>query len=95
MNSKRITRSRSERMVAGVAGGLAAYFGVDPLFIRIAFVVLGLMNGFGALLYLVLWLIVPNEDSLATGSSTVQEAVGEMRAYVDSLVEQVRGVFQR
>ncbi len=95
MNSKRITRSRGERMIAGVAGGLATYFGIDPLFLRIGFVVLSLINGFGVLLYIVLWLIVPNEDSLATGSSTVQEAFAEMRAYLDALVERVRGVLQR
>jgi phage shock protein C len=95
MEKKRITRSRSDRMVAGVAGGLAAYFGVDPLFIRIAFVVLALINGVGALLYLALWLIVPNEGSLSTGSAVLQEAVAEMQAYVEDLLARVRSAFQR
>lgn len=95
METKRITRSRSERMVAGVAGGLAAYFGIDPMIVRIVFIVLALINGFGAVLYLALWLIVPNEGSLAEGRSTVTEAVDEMRAYLENLIAQIRGVFTR
>lgn len=95
METKRITRSRSDRMLAGVAGGLAAYFGIDPIFLRIGFIVLTLLNGFGALLYLALWLIVPNEGSLSEGRSTVHEAVAEMRTAVEELVARVRGVFSR
>lgn len=95
METKRIIRSRSDRMIAGVAGGLAAYFGVDPLFIRIGFLVLALINGLGALLYFALWLIVPNEGSLTEGRSTVQDAVAEMQAYVEGLVAQIRSAFQR
>lgn len=63
MNGKRMTRSRGDRLIAGVASGLAAYFGIDPLFVRIGFVILSLFNGMGVILYLALWLIVPNEDS--------------------------------
>lgn len=96
MDTKRITRSRVDRTIAGVAGGLAAYFGIDPLFIRIAFVVLALLNGFGAILYLVLWLIVPNEGSpTIEGRSTVQEAVAEMSTMLDELVARVRSAFTR
>jgi phage shock protein C len=95
METKRITRSRSDRVIAGVAGGLAAYFGVDPLFIRVGLIVLTLFNGLGALLYFALWLIVPNEGSLLEGRSTVQEAVAEMQAYVETLIAQIRAVFQR
>lgn len=95
METKRITRSRSQRMIAGVAGGLAAYFNIDPIFVRIAFVVLTLINGIGAILYLVLWLIVPNEGSLAEGRSTVQEAVEEMRAMADEMASRVRSAFSR
>ncbi len=95
MNTTRITRSRTDRMVAGVAAGLAAAFGIDPIFVRIGFIVLGLLNGVGLILYLALWLIVPNEGSTATGRSTVQEAVTEMQAYVEELIARVRGAFQR
>lgn len=92
---KRITRSRSDRMIAGVAGGLAAYFGIDPLFIRVGLILLALLNGFGAFLYFALWLIVPNAGSLTEGRGTVQEAVAEMQAYVETVVAQIRSAFQR
>lgn len=95
METKRITRSRSDRMIAGVAGGLAAYFGIDPIFVRIGFLVLALINGFGGLLYFVLWLIVPNEGSPVEGRSTVQEAVAEMRVAIDELVARVRAILAR
>ena len=95
METKRITRSRTDRYVAGVAGGLAAYFGIDPLFIRIGLIILTLLNGFGAVLYLALWLIVPNEGSLVEGRSTVQEAIGEMQTMVEELLARVRAAFSR
>lgn len=95
MDTKRITRSRTDRTIAGVAGGLANYFGIDPLFVRIAFVVLALINGLGAILYLVLWLIIPNEGSPIEGRSTVQEAVAEMSTMLDELIARVRGAFTR
>lgn len=95
MDTRRITRSRDERIIAGVAGGLAAYFGIDPLFIRIGFIVLALFNGIGIMLYLALWLIVPNANSLSEGRATVQEAIVEMQAFVGELIARVRGAFQR
>ena len=95
METKRITRSRSDRMIAGVAGGLAAYFGIDPVYIRVGLVVLSFLNGIGLILYLALWLIVPNEGSLSAGRSNVQEAVDEMQAYVERLLAQVRSALGR
>jgi phage shock protein C len=94
METKRLYRSRQERMVAGVAGGIAAYLGVDPLFVRLALVVLALLNGFGLLLYLALWLLVPNEDSLAGDArEQVRENAGEMRASAEELAQRVRNMF--
>ena len=49
--------------MAGVAGGLGAYFGIDAVIVRIAFVVLTFMGGAGPFLYLIGWLVLPREDS--------------------------------
>lgn len=59
---KRLYRSRDERMIGGVAGGIAEYFEVDPTLVRIIFVLL-LLPGFfpGILLYMILWAIIPPE----------------------------------
>ncbi|MBA2546108.1 MAG: PspC domain-containing protein, partial [Solirubrobacterales bacterium] len=58
----RLLRSPSERMVAGVAGGTAQYLGVDPTFVRLGFVVASLFGGFGLLAYLVMTVVVPQDD---------------------------------
>lgn len=55
---KRLYRSRKDRVIGGVCGGLAEYFGVDPLVIRLAFLLL-LFFGGGLILYIIFWIIVP------------------------------------
>lgn len=54
----RLHRSREQRVVAGVCGGLGGYFGLDPVWFRIGFVVLAIGGGSGVLIYLLMWLIV-------------------------------------
>jgi phage shock protein C len=58
---KRLYRSRSERKIAGVCGGLAVYLGVDPVILRIAWAVVALAGGLGIVAYLICWLAIPNE----------------------------------
>lgn len=57
--TKRLTRSRMDRQIAGVCGGLAEYFGIDPTLVRIAFVLLAVMGGPGIILYIILALVMP------------------------------------
>ena len=63
---RRLYRSRTNRKIAGVCGGLGAYFNIDPVFIRIVWVVLILGAGVGLLAYLICWLVIPNEPVPAT-----------------------------
>ncbi|HZD70013.1 MAG TPA: PspC domain-containing protein, partial [Actinomycetes bacterium] len=56
---RRITRRMDDRMIAGVASGLGAYFNVDPVVFRIGFVALTLAGGVGVLIYLLCWLLFP------------------------------------
>jgi phage shock protein C len=58
MPTGQLTRSTIDRRIGGVAGGLAAYFGIDPTLVRVAWVVAGLM-GWGILAYIILWIVVP------------------------------------
>jgi len=58
---RRLRRSRTDRVVAGVCGGLGRYLGVDPVLVRVAFVVLALAGGGGVLLYAVSWVLIPRE----------------------------------
>ena len=61
-DSRRLTRSRTDRKIAGVCGGFAAYTGIDVNIVRLTMVVLALFGGSGIALYLVAWAMVPNED---------------------------------
>ena len=67
---RRLTRRTDNRIIAGVASGLADYLGIQPWVVRIGFVVLVFFGGFGALAYLIAWLLVPvagSGESLAGG----------------------------
>ncbi|MCA9969968.1 MAG: PspC domain-containing protein [Anaerolineales bacterium] len=59
MEDKRLTRSTNDRMIAGVAAGLAEYMNLDPSLVRLIFVLLALFGGPGLLIYLVLWIVMP------------------------------------
>ena len=56
-----VRRSRSERVVAGVCGGIGRYLGIDPVLLRIAFIILALANGLGLIAYVVAWVAIPEE----------------------------------
>lgn len=60
---KKLTRPRTGRMLAGICAGIGNYFGVDPTLVRVGYVALSLFSaGFpGLLLYIILWLIIPEE----------------------------------
>jgi phage shock protein PspC (stress-responsive transcriptional regulator) len=58
---RRLTRSSSDKVLAGVAGGLGRYFDIDPIIFRIGFVVLTLVGGAGLLAYLAAWVLVPDD----------------------------------
>jgi len=59
---KRLFRSRKQRMVGGVAGGIAEYLNADPTWIRLLWVVLGFAYGSGLLFYFAAWIIIPEEE---------------------------------
>lgn len=59
----RLRRSRDDRKIAGVAGGLARHLDIDPIILRVAFVVLVFFGGAGLLLYGALWLLVPEDGT--------------------------------
>ncbi|HEX2180260.1 MAG TPA: PspC domain-containing protein, partial [Actinomycetota bacterium] len=59
--SRKLRRSRSHRMFAGVAGGLGEYFGADPILFRLGFAILTFLGGAGIGLYLAAWILIPEE----------------------------------
>ncbi|MCX6232071.1 MAG: PspC domain-containing protein [Bacteroidetes bacterium] len=61
MEAKRLLRSNKNRAIGGVCGGLGDYFVIDPVIIRILFVLGNIFFGVGLLLYLILWIMMPEE----------------------------------
>ncbi|WP_048137889.1 MULTISPECIES: PspC domain-containing protein [unclassified Methanosarcina] len=61
---KRLTKSKSDRMLFGVCSGLGKYFGIDPTFVRLVFVLLALIDGIGIVIYIILAIIMPSEESV-------------------------------
>ena len=57
--SKRLFRSENDKIIGGVAAGLASYFGIDPSVMRILFVLFTFLGGSGFLLYIILWVVLP------------------------------------
>jgi len=85
-----LTKSKTDRVLSGVCGGLAEYFGIDPVFVRVAFVVLAMIDGAGVLLYIILAVIMPGEESVdKTPEDIVQENVSEMAEQVKEMIEDV------
>ncbi|MFC2054119.1 PspC domain-containing protein [Chloroflexota bacterium] len=71
--TQKLYRSRDDRMIGGVCGGLGEFFDIDPTLIRLLFVLLTIFGGSGVLVYLVMLLIVPEEPLEGTSSPPVQE----------------------
>lgn len=73
--NKQLTRIREGRMFLGVAGGVANYLNIDPVFVRLAFVLLGFAKGLGLLIYLVLALVMREEGVMAKAEPFSEEEI--------------------
>lgn len=60
--NKRLYRSNSNRVLGGVCGGIGDYLDIDPIFVRIFFILFLIAQGFGFLVYVILWIILPRQD---------------------------------
>jgi phage shock protein C len=88
---RRLYRSRQDRMLGGVSAGLAAYFDIDPVLVRLLWVVGAVFTGgLLALAYILLWIIVPAEDYAGPASGVVRENVNEMAAQARRVAEEAR-----
>ncbi|MDR3576551.1 MAG: PspC domain-containing protein [Anaerolineaceae bacterium] len=65
METRKLYRSRSNKMLAGVCGGLASYLNLDTTVVRLLFVLLFFLGGHGLLIYLILWILMPVEPLLS------------------------------
>ena len=68
MTDRRLRKGSTEKMIAGVCGGLGRYLDVDPTWVRLVFVLLVFAGGLGLLAYIVLAIIMPADQTLVTGT---------------------------
>jgi phage shock protein PspC (stress-responsive transcriptional regulator) len=79
--NKRLYRSRKDKVFAGVAGGLGEYFEIDPVLVRILFVVVTRAGGWGVLAYIVCWIVIPqNPEGAPPAAAPVSTGVGAQPA---------------
>jgi phage shock protein C len=88
---KRLYRSRTDRMIWGVCGGLAKYFDIDPVIVRIVAVLLIFADGLGILAYIIMAIVVPLEGSKA---ATPREAVKENIEDIKASAGELRSTFE-
>ena len=91
----RLTRSRTEVVVAGVCGGLAEYFAIDPVIVRLIFVLVTLTSGIGLLVYPILWLVMPKAGANATGAQLFPHDAEEWRRRAQAFGEEASQVGQQ
>ena len=72
---QKLYRSRNDQIISGVCGGLGEFFGIDPTLIRVIFVLLAIFGGSGIVIYLVMWLIVPEEPLAKVSQAPDSQAV--------------------
>jgi phage shock protein C len=68
--NKRMYRSHKEKMIGGVCGGIAEYFDIDPVFVRILFVVAVFAGGSGILAYIICWIVIPQQPYTISATPT-------------------------
>jgi phage shock protein PspC (stress-responsive transcriptional regulator) len=105
---KRLFRDKENSMIAGVCAGLAAYFDIDRSWFRIAFIVALLAGGSSILVYLVLWIAIPQAKSLSDRmemhgdpvtisnmEKAFKEEMNDLKEKIDDLAEQAKETFKK
>jgi len=94
--NKRLYRSRKDSTIAGVCGGLGEYFGVDPTFLRIIFVILIFADGIGLIAYIIAWIVMPQRpvevDAVEGSESEQPVSYGSWNKYIPGAILIALGV---
>lgn len=87
MNESRLTRNESDRMIAGICGGIAAYMELDSVLVRALFVLLLFASGIGFPIYMILWLIMPTDATVSeSGNSVIQKNIDDLSQTISKSV---------
>lgn len=94
---RRVFRDTESRVLGGVCSGLAAYWNMDPILIRIVFIILVLLGGSGLLIYLILWLIIPEAQTTAQKLEMRGEyvTIDSIKDFIKEEFDQVKENFKK
>jgi len=92
----RITKSKTDRVIEGVCGGLAEYFGIDSVIVRLLFVALTFIHGMGVILYIILAIIMPKAEKIdQSPKETIRENIQEISERMKEAGEEMGTVFSK
>jgi phage shock protein C len=94
---KKLHRSQTDKIIAGVAGGIGEYFEVDPTIVRLIFVLITVLGGSGIFLYLVLWVLIPKdaEGKIMIDKDRVKEVAQEIKGKAETLHREMKEGFEQ
>jgi len=88
---KRVYRSETDRVIGGICGGLGDYFELDPVFLRVAFVLLAFLGGLGVVLYLAAWVLMPvTSKATLPPRQALRENLGDISERAEQLIDRAR-----
>jgi phage shock protein PspC (stress-responsive transcriptional regulator) len=90
MDTQKFHRSTTQKMIAGVCGGLGETLNIDPTWVRLFFILLALGNGAGVLLYIILWIIMPEQGGEVASQATIQANINEIGEQARSVGNDLR-----
>ena len=91
---RRLYRSETNRLIAGICGGFGEYLGIDPTIVRVLAVLLALTTGLGVLAYIVLWIIIPTQSRVdVSPRQTVRHGVEDIRERAVELGQEAKAAF--
>lgn len=93
--AKRLYRSEKDQIIGGVCAGIAEYFNIDPVVIRIIFVIALLSEGFGLIVYIILWIVIPSENSVKKNNKEVveentEEIIADIKEVTKGLKKEIK-----
>lgn len=90
--AKKLYRSQSDRIIAGICGGLAEHFDIDSTVIRLIFILIMVLGGSGLFVYLFLWLLIPQgpKEPAIINEEKIKELAEDLKEKVQDLKEDIK-----
>jgi phage shock protein C len=89
-NAKKLYRSKTDRIIFGICGGLGEYFEIDPIIFRILFILLIFTGGSGVIIYILLAIIIPGSDGQKLKSAEVKNVIDDAQEKTQDIAAEIK-----